>query len=328
MAHIIQLLDGAVYIISQSMFLLVLALGILIVNSRNSQQHIDGYNRQTLVMFGIAQLLILFRPNNPTLALVALFPLIRFVVVRSLLAYATTAEPPVTSSLPVRGRQRTTSGPVIVLPFNFPLWLTTRTLLPIVTLTLIECGLLAILPGDGPLIPAAVIAPFTLILAWAAFFARQKLENTPGISNWLARARSHWLEHGRSRYGSRFTGFASFALVIGAFLLTQQVTLVPLGERSYFIGLFTALALVFTGMFMMVNEADIISHMVGLLVAENGLLLVAVVVVEDNVPLTFIVAVSIFVYIIATVVILIYFIKNLQRRPGDLNIRAHRRLGG
>lgn len=326
MVNIIYLFNLATNLISQGMFLLMLALGILIVNSRNSHQHIDGYNRQTLVMFGIAQLLILSRPDNPTLALVALFPLIRFIVVKSLLAYATAAEPPVTSSMPVRGRQRTTSGQVVVLPFNFPLAKTMRALFPLLVLTLIESGALAFFSTDGPLIPAAIVVPLTLLLAAEAVIARRKLENSPSIHRWISRARSHWLEHGKSRYGSGFTGFTSFTLVIGAFLLTQQV--LPMGRISDFTGLFTALALVFTGMFMMVNEADIISHMVGLLVSENGLLLVAVVVVKDNVPLTFIVALSIFIYIIATVMILIYFIKNLQRRPGDLNIRAHRRLGG
>jgi hydrogenase-4 membrane subunit HyfE len=89
-----------------------------------------------------------------------------------------------------------------------------------------------------------------------------------------------------------------------------------------------ALALVLLGMVMMINEDDIISHMMGLLLTENGIFLLVIVAVRENVLLAGLFSGSVFAYILGTVMILVYFVGELLARAPELRIERHRRLKG
>lgn len=160
----------------------------------------------------------------------------------------------------------------------------------------------------------------------------------------LAQIRSHaqptWLELRPSRRGQVFPLFASLVLVAFAYFIAfglvgnfpEERAILP-REFIQANGIAVSLSLVLLGLSILTQKQDIISQIMGLLVMEHGLFLFAIK-VPSGLPgqafpsssVAFVL--SLFVYIVITLIILAVLLPELHSRSGSIEIDDQQELKG
>jgi hydrogenase-4 membrane subunit HyfE len=133
-----------------------------------------------------------------------------------------------------------------------------------------------------------------------------------------------WLEHSLSPRRQRSSAAISLLLTAFAYILAFSV----LGsDRHLALSLAVSLTLLMLGMFTMINREDLISQIMGLLVMDHGLFLAVVrVMALPSLVSTFVV--SLFLYILITLVILVILLPELHERSATIEVRDQRELRG
>lgn len=129
-------------------------------------------------------------------------------------------------------------------------------------------------------------------------------------------AEPYWREYGTSRLGQISTIVAIALLTSLAY--GTAFSLIPLASDTSDIkkiithGLAASLSLLLIGFFSMLNEEDTSSHIMGLLVMENGMFLAAIVFLADT-DFLFSFFIGLFMYVALTLFILSIFAPRLHR---------------
>lgn len=146
--------------------------------------------------------------------------------------------------------------------------------------------------------PARLITPFLQHVS-----ARHRQEARDSIHEALP----VWLDHDLSSERQRTSTLFSLLLAGGAYVLAFKL----LGDPHRAHSLAASLTLLMLGMFTMINREDLISQIMGLLVMDHGLFLAAVSLVPQPSVLPYFV-VSLFLYILITLVILVILLPELH----------------
>jgi hydrogenase-4 membrane subunit HyfE len=140
----------------------------------------------------------------------------------------------------------------------------------------------------------------------------------------IAEAMPVWLEHGLSSYRQIISVTFGLILVLSAYAVA--INLVP-GDATRALSLGAALALLLLGIFSMINRQDLISQIMGLLVMDHGLFLAAVRVVTRP-SLIPILVISLFLYILITLVILVILLPELHAESASIEVGRQTELRG
>jgi hydrogenase-4 membrane subunit HyfE len=133
-----------------------------------------------------------------------------------------------------------------------------------------------------------------------------------------------WLEHGLSSRRQRSSAAISLLLTASAYIFAQSLLGGPGVEAR---SLAVSMTLLMLGMFTMINRQDLISQVMGLLVMDHGLFLAAVrVITLPSLIATFVV--SLFLYILITLVILVILLPELHERSATIEVADQRELRG
>ncbi len=133
-----------------------------------------------------------------------------------------------------------------------------------------------------------------------------------------------WLEHGLSPRRQRSSAVISLLLTAVAYVLAFNL----LSDNDHLaLSLAVSMALLMLGMFTMINREDLISQIMGLLVMDHGLFLAAVRVITLP-SLISIFVVSLFLYILITLVILVILLPELHERSATIEVGDQRELRG
>lgn len=133
-----------------------------------------------------------------------------------------------------------------------------------------------------------------------------------------------WLEHGLSPRRQRSSAAISLLLTAVAYVLAYNLLG---GEGTRAAALAVSMTLLMLGMFTMINRQDLISQIMGLLVMDHGLFLAAVRVIPiPSLISTFVV--SLFLYILITLVILVFLLPELHERSATIEVADQRELRG
>jgi hydrogenase-4 membrane subunit HyfE len=213
---------------------------------------------------------------------------------------------------------------------------------------LVAVVLLTAFGPQEPRYPVAVLAflPAGLALAIRPLLARASLPapprrarapGPPGWRPWVAAARARlrqaqrdaelaWLQQGASRLrGGRAAG-VEIVLIVTAFLVTFRLARSLGGAtfpREVTVSLAVSISLLLQGLFTMSNKRDIVAQVIGLLVMEHGLFVVAVRVAPSALASLFVI--SLFFYVAVTLTILAWILPVLYRasESGDLDKNSH-----
>jgi hydrogenase-4 membrane subunit HyfE len=139
----------------------------------------------------------------------------------------------------------------------------------------------------------------------------------------VGEARAVWLEHGLSPQRQRSSALISLALTATAYVTASHLITDP--ERAQSLAVSTTLLLL--GFFTMISQRDLISQILGLLVMDHGLFLATVWVttLPSLIP-TFII--SLFLYILITLVILMILLPELHAQSKTINVAEQNELQG
>jgi hydrogenase-4 membrane subunit HyfE len=137
-----------------------------------------------------------------------------------------------------------------------------------------------------------------------------------------------WLQHGRSRLRGGLSAGIDMMLIATAVLVAYRLVRGVGGmlESEVVPSLAVSMALVLQGLFTMANKRDIIAQIIGLLVIEHGLFLAAVRVAPS--ALAFLFVLSLFFYVIVTLVILLWILPELHRASRSIEVSDNSRLRG
>ena len=108
-------------------------------------------------------------------------------------------------------------------------------------------------------------------------FARQSMQQS---RSWLEEAQKYWLIYGETRAGSVLSLAASGAFIGLSYLVAIRVQLPSLAPEAH-VGLGAAISLLLIGLFAMINEKELPSQVVGLLIMENGLFLASAIFITN-----------------------------------------------
>lgn len=133
-----------------------------------------------------------------------------------------------------------------------------------------------------------------------------------------------WLEHGLSP--SRQRTSAAISLVLTAVAYVVAFTLIA-DEPGRAWDLAIAITLLMLGMFTMINRQDLISQIMGLLVVDHGLFLAAVRVIAIP-TLISIFVLSLFPYILITLVVLVILLPELHAASETIEVANQKELRG
>lgn len=149
----------------------------------------------------------------------------------------------------------------------------------------------------------------------------------------IAEAKPVWLEHGRAR-GSAVTNISiNLGLTVLSFFIAyrlaqgQTARQRPPQDPLDSINLAISLGLVLIGLFVLIVKTDIISQIIGLLIMEHGLFLAAIKVVKIQ-ALGLIFVISMFFYILVTLLILVILLPALRKQAESIEIDEMSELRG
>jgi hydrogenase-4 membrane subunit HyfE len=132
-----------------------------------------------------------------------------------------------------------------------------------------------------------------------------------------------WLDHDLSPIRQRISILCSLVLTVVAYVLASNVLQGPQVAQS----LAVSITLLMLGMFTMINREDLISQIMGLLVMDHGLFLAAVLVMPWPSLLPYFV-ISLFLYILITLVILVILLPELHQESATIEVTDQRELRG
>jgi hydrogenase-4 membrane subunit HyfE len=133
-----------------------------------------------------------------------------------------------------------------------------------------------------------------------------------------------WLEHGLSPSRQRVSAAISLLLTAIAYVLAFNLMREESG-RAWDLAI--SMTLLMLGMFTMINRQDLISQIMGLLVMDHGLFLATVRVIAwpSLIPIF---VVSLFFYILITLVILVILLPELHEQSATIEIADQKELRG
>jgi hydrogenase-4 membrane subunit HyfE len=139
-----------------------------------------------------------------------------------------------------------------------------------------------------------------------------------------------WLEHGLSLSRQITSVVISLGLTAVAVVLAFKIMGPQPGElpdRLRTANLAVSLALLMLGIFTMINRQDLISQVIGLLIMDHGLFLavVGVVSLSSLIP-TFVI--SLFLYILITLLILVILLPELHQKSQTIEVADQNELRG
>ncbi len=181
-------------------------------------------------------------------------------------------------------------------------------------------------------IGAVALLPFLMgvsikpILARATLVTSEPLELD--VRKWLGfveEAELTWLEHGRLRLPAGYSFILDATLTTLAFVIAYNLGSAL--ESIEKISLAVSLALLMLGLFVMINNQDLLAQVIGLLVSEHGLFLAAIRVVRQK-QLAIVLAVSLFFYLALTLTILLWVLPSLRKMSKSLEIKDQTQLKG
>ncbi|NIV38431.1 MAG: hypothetical protein GWN58_56140 [Anaerolineae bacterium] len=162
--------------------------------------------------------------------------------------------------------------------------------------------------------PARLATPF---LRHVSSHYREEAERS------LRQALPIWLDHDLSPIRQRVSILCSLVLTLVAYVLAFNVLKDPQEAQS----LAVSITLLMLGMFTMINREDLISQIMGLLVMDHGLFLAAVLVMPWPSLLPYFV-ISLFLYILITLVILVILLPELHEASATIEVTDQRELRG
>lgn len=207
----------------------------------------------------------------------------------------------------------------------------------VVLITAVEPGHSLVALGLVAILPVSLAGIVRRLLAWATFndttqpvpasevSVGQLLRSTVTRRRSLKDAELIWLQHGGSRLP------VSMSAAIDLFLITASVLVayrLPVGNATAGIvpSLAVSIALLLQGLFTMINKNDIISQVIGLLVVDQGLFLAAVRVAPP--ALAYLFVVSLFLYVLVTLIILLWVLPGLHKTSASIAVVANTELRG
>lgn len=214
----------------------------------------------------------------------------------------------------------------------------------------VSTGLIAIEPGEANLVTRLFLGAFALLIpGMLVYLIRPMLAQAtvPREMPWLERlghpflrpfshryetevaqsireALTVWLEHGLSPKRQRVSAAVSLILTAVAYVVAFNLIK---GDMPRAWGLAVSITLLLLGMFTMINRQDLISQIMGLLVMDHGLFLAAVRVIARP-SLIPIFVVSLFLYILITLVILVVLLPELHERSETIEVADQNELQG
>ncbi len=182
-------------------------------------------------------------------------------------------------------------------------------------------------------VPIALMAllPFVMGLSIEPILARATLVAPQlGIRDFLKwselikEAELTWLEHGRLRLPPGYSFLLDATLTTLAFVVAYNLGGTAESEKVSFA---VSLALLMLGLFMMINNQDLLAQVIGLLVSEHGLFLAAIRLVRQK-ELAVIFAISLFFYLALTLTILLWVLPSLREKSQSLEVKDQTQLRG
>jgi hydrogenase-4 membrane subunit HyfE len=137
----------------------------------------------------------------------------------------------------------------------------------------------------------------------------------------LRQAEMIWLRHGGSRLAVSLSAAIDMFLIATAVLVAYRL---PVGKAAA--SLAVAIALLLQGLFTMINKNDIISQIIGLLVVDQGLFVAAVRVAPVTLADQFVG--SLFLYVLVTLIILLWVLPGLHRTSSSIEVVGNAELRG
>lgn len=133
-----------------------------------------------------------------------------------------------------------------------------------------------------------------------------------------------WLEHGLSSNRQRTS--AAISLLLTAIAYVVAFNLIGSDPHRAW-GLAVSMALLLLGIFTMINRQDLISQVMGLLVMDHGMFLATVrVIARPSLISTFVI--SLFLYILITLVILVILLPELHATSATIEVADQNQLQG
>jgi hydrogenase-4 membrane subunit HyfE len=133
-----------------------------------------------------------------------------------------------------------------------------------------------------------------------------------------------WLQHGGSRLPVSTSAGIDMFLIATAVLVAYRLSVGKYAPVAA--GLAVSIALLLQGLFTMINKNDIISQIIGLLVVDQGLFLAAVRVAPP--ALAYLFVVSLFLYVLVTLIILLWVLPGLHRAFSSIEVADKTELKG
>lgn len=133
-----------------------------------------------------------------------------------------------------------------------------------------------------------------------------------------------WLDHDLSSVRQRTSLLFSMLLTVAAYIAAFSL---PGSDSERAQSLAVSMTLLMLGMFTMINREDLISQILGLLVMDHGLFVAAVLVMPLPSLLPYFV-VSLFLYILITLVILVILLPELHSQSATIEVTDQRELRG
>ncbi|NPA91107.1 MAG: hypothetical protein GXO55_06635 [Chloroflexi bacterium] len=189
--------------------------------------------------------------------------------------------------------------------------------------------LVAFLPLSMSLAIKPILARATLVAPqekeWQPFHHLRALRWRTAwreIRAMVAEAELTWLEHGRLRLPPGYSFIVDATLTTLAFVIAFN-----LSSTVQVTSFAVSMALLMLGLFVMINNEDLLAQVIGLLVTEHGLFLAAIKVIsQKNVAVFF--AVSLFFYLTLTLTILLWVLPSLRQASESLEVRDQTQLRG
>jgi hydrogenase-4 membrane subunit HyfE len=196
--------------------------------------------------------------------------------------------------------------------------------------SLLALGLLAILP-----LALAVMVPPLLARATLDATRKRSGEYNAGAGHLRRLKAAHrralkdveltWLQHGGSRLPVSLSAAIDMFLIGTAVLVAYRLS--GGGSNAAVVpSLAASIALLLQGLFTMINKNDIVSQIIGLLVVDHGLFLAAVRVAPP--ALTYLFVLSLFLYMLVTLVILLWILPGLHRTSASIEVAGNAELKG
>jgi hydrogenase-4 membrane subunit HyfE len=175
-----------------------------------------------------------------------------------------------------------------------------------------------------PLLVQATVQPATDWTARLAGILRFRAEHRHDGKNRRDEALVIWLEQGLSP--TRQVAFGILSLLLTVMASWVALKLIP-DDPKRSAALAISLTLLMLGILAMISREDLISQIMGLLVMDHGLFLGTVVVLKHSNLIPFFV-ISLFLYILITIIILIIILPELHSQSKSIRVGEQNLLNG